>query len=279
MNRRLQQILDRFYWLRKYLVTTITYLSLRSFGSEVIWSQVWNEDFETFKHADRNLNRAGDLSLVLIEVKDCLRNSESRLAAITDKCKNLITLSSLLLTLVAVLITKTSSDATWIRVLLLISALAFFNTVILLTVFFGVRAGMTVDIEQKEVDLPSDDLKKCLINLFLKCRTTLDNRTDYLVEVYKVARFYFLSAFTVLVLLFSLNLFLTSPNDLASATARDLRSDTNFLQSVRGEKGDPGPKGENGPKGERGEKGDSGERIILIPSQNVGQTNSVKFSP
>jgi hypothetical protein len=61
-----------------------------------------------------------------------------------------------------------------------------------------------------------------------------------------------------------------------------LRDDTNFLQSVRGEKGnpglkgDPGPKGELGPKGDRGEKGDSGERVILISNQNGGQTNSIK---
>ena len=138
-------------------------------------------------------------------------------------------------------------------------------------VFFDVGVGMTIDITQEEVNLKNDDLKKCLINLRFRCRTILDNRTDYLVEVYKVARFFFLSAFTILLSLFVLNLFLINPKDSVLAAARELRSDTNFLQSVRGDKGAPGPAGVTGPKG------DNGERIILISNQNSGQTNSIIF--
>jgi hypothetical protein len=278
----LQQILDGFFWMRKYLVTAITYLSLRLFGSEITWSQLLNGNFDSKKHTDLNLDQAGDLSLILVEAKTCLKSSEARLLAITDKCKNLLALSSLLFTLVTVLLTKSPADSIWIRVLFLISALAFFDAVILLMVFFDVGVGMSIDITQCEISLPSDDFKKCLINLCFKCRTDLDNRTDYLVEIYKVARFFFLSAFTVLVLLFSINLFLFNSKDSAKAIALELRGDTNYLQSVRGEKGnpgikgDPGSKGELGPKGDRGEKGDSGERVILISNQNGVQTNSIK---
>jgi hypothetical protein len=285
MSRSLQQILDGFFWMRKYLVTAITYLSLRLFGSEITWSQLLNGIFDSKKHTDRNLDQAGDLSLILAEAKTCLKCSEGRLLAITDKCKNLLALSSLLLTLVTVLLTRSPVDSIWIRVLFLISALAFFDAVILLMVFFDVGVGMSIDITQWEISLPNDDFKKCLINLCFKCRTDLDNRTDYLVEVYKVARFFFLSAFTVLVLLFSINLFLFNPKDSAKAVALELRADTNFLQSVLGEKGnpgikgDPGLKGELGPKGDRGEKGDSGERVIFISNQNGGQTNSIKSAP
>jgi hypothetical protein len=248
MSRYLQHILDGFYWLRKYFVTSITYLSLRLFGSEIKWSQLLSGIFVSTKHADRNLDNAGDLSLILTEAKNCLKNSEARLLAITDKCKNLLALSSILLTLVTVLLTKSPTDSIWIRILFLISALAFFDAVILLMVFFDVGVGMSIDITQKEVDLPDDDFKKCLINLYFKCRTDLDNRTDYLVEVYKVSRFLFLSAFTALVLLFSINLFLISPKDSAKAVALELWGDTNFLQSVRGEKGTPGVKGDPGSK-------------------------------
>jgi len=260
MKIGIQKILDKFYWLRKYFVTAITYLSIRLFGIEATWQQVWQESFDSFKHTNLDLSRAGDLSLIHAEAKECLKNSEARLAAITDKCKNLITLSSLLLTLVATLLTKGSTDSVLIRVLFFASGLAFFNAVVLLMVFFGVRAITTIDIEQNEANLPSDDFKKCLINIYFKCRTDLDNRTDYLVEVYKVARFFFLSAFTLLVLLFSLNLFLLSSHNLEKAVARELQTNTNFLQSIRGEKGDPGAKGDAGPKGDRGDKGDRGEK-------------------
>lgn len=303
MNRRLQQILDGFYYLRKYIVTGITYFSLRLFGSEITWSQMWNKKFDSLTHANLDLGRASDLTLILTEAKEGLNIAETRLLTITDKCKNLLTLSSLLLTLVTVLLTKTPPDSVWMKILFLISALAFFDAVILLMVFFDVGGAMNIALKQEDVDLKSDDLKKCLINLSFKCRTDLDNRTDYLVEIYKVARFFFLSAFTVLVLLLSLNLFLFSPGDTAKAVALELRSDTNFLASVHGDKGDtgikgepgekgasgdPGTKGEPGRKGDPGPKGEPGpafepdktrgsiKEIAPPPTQNTGETNSVK---
>lgn len=259
MKQRIQKMLDWFYWLRKWTVTAITYISVRFFGSESSWDELWNEKFNTFKHTNRDLSRAEDVSLILAEVKEGVKNSESRLAAITDKCKTLLTLSSLLLTFVALVFTKTSFDSIWMRIILLVSALAFFNAVILLLVILGVRTAMTTVIEQKEVDLPSRDFAKALINFLLQCQADLDNRTDYLVEVYKVARCFVLFAFTGLSLLLSLNLFFISPQDTAKVVASELRADTNFLQSVRGEKGDRGPKGDPGPRGVPGPKGDRGE--------------------
>jgi hypothetical protein len=285
MSWHLQKLLDWFHWSRKYLVTAIAYFSLRLFATEVNWSDVWNGVYNTSKHANRDLDRTGDLSLILIEAKNSLKESENRLTAITDKCKNLLALSSILLTLVTILLTKSLSDSIWIRMLFLGSALAFFDAVILLVVFFDVGRGMSIDIGQGEINLPSDDFKKCIINLCFKCQIDLNNRTNYLVDVYKAARFFFLSALTGLVLLFSLNLFLVTPKDSAKAVAYELWSNTNFVQSVRGAKGDTGsqggsgPKGETGPKGDRGERGDSGERILLIPSLSIGQTNSIKITP
>jgi hypothetical protein len=272
MHLHLQQILDAFYWLRKHFVTAITYFSFRLYGSEINWSQLRDGKFDSTKHNDRNLDQAGDLSLLLSEAKDGLKDSEARLAVVTDKCKNLLTVSSFLLTLVTVLIAKVSFDSVLMRICFVISALAFFDTIILLMVFFDVGVGMTINITQQEVELRTDDLRKCLINLYFRCRTVLDNRTDYLVEVYKVARFFFLSAFTVLVSMLILQLFLMAPNDSAKAVVRELRADTNFLQSVKGEKGDPGPKGD---PGLRGEKGDNGERIIPISNQCMGPTNCI----
>jgi hypothetical protein len=215
------------------------------------------------------------LDALLSEAKGCLKNSEARLAGVTDKSKNLLVLGSLLLTLVTTLLARGAFDSTLMRVCFVISALAFFDTVILLMVFFDVGVGMTIDITQQEAELKADDLKKCLINLYLRCMGTLDNRTDYLVELYKVARFYFLSAFTVLVSLLILNLLLVTPKKSANAVALELRSDTNFLQSVRGDTGQQGASGPKGDPGPKGEKGEPGERIILISNQNTGLTNPV----
>jgi len=269
MNSWIQKLLDEFYWLRKRVVTAIIFLSLRFFGSEVTWDQIWIEKFVSSKHTNRDLSRAGDLSSILEEAKRSFQNAEARRDGITDKCKTLLTLSSLLLTLVGVLLPKMTFDSFWLRSFFFASALALLNAVILLVVFFGVRSQMIIEIQQNEVNLSSDDFKKCLINLYFQCGSDLDNRTNYLVEVYKVARFFFLSAFTVMVLVFLLNFILVSPEDSAKAVAQELQTDTNFLQMVRGEKGEAGPKGD---------KGDSAETNIFIFNQiYVGQTNSSNF--
>jgi len=144
--------------------------------------------------------------------------------------------------------------------------------IMLMVVFFGVRSIMAIHIDQKEAALPRNDLKKQLINSHFQCQTELDNRTDYLVEVYKVARFYFLLAFTVLVLTVGVSSLLTPRDAQAKAVAKELRGDNTFLQSVRGDKGERGEKGESGvrgdpgapggpgPKGDRGPKGDPGPK-------------------
>jgi hypothetical protein len=266
MNSSLPKWLDRFYWLRKRIVTAIVFLSLRFFGSEITWDHIWNENFVSSNHTNRNLDNAGDLTLILEEAKKSLQNAEARREGVTDKCKTLLTLSSLLLTLVGILLPKTTFDSIWLRLLFFASALALLNAVILLVAFFGVRTQMIIEIQQDEINLSSENLKKCLINLYFQCRTDLDNHTDYLVEVYKVARFFFLSAFAAIVFLFSLNFFFVSPESSAKAVARELETDTNFVQMVRGEKGQPGPKGD---------RGECVQTNILIVNQIfVGATNS-----
>ena len=79
---------------------------------------------------------------------------------------------------------------------------------------------MYIKIEQQDVDIDKDSLKKVLINNYFQCQTDLDNRNDYLVEIYKAARFFYLSAFVVLVMVFSVNFVLTSPEEQAKKQAK-----------------------------------------------------------
>jgi hypothetical protein len=107
---------------------------------------------------------------------------------------------------------------------------------------------MQIAIDQADISLTSDDLKKSLINAYLRCAVELGNGTHYLVDIYRAARFFFLSAFTAIVLLFSINFLFRSPDNQAKAIAHELRSDDAFIKLVHGEKGErgePGQRGEN----------------------------------
>lgn len=261
---RPQKLLDAFFYTRKWVVTSMVYLSLRLYGSEVTFASLWSRTFDSAKHADLNFDQAKDLETLLGEAQENLKRTDSRRAVVMDKCKVLFTLSSLLLGAIGLLLPKSLAfDHVWMKILFFIATLAFVNVVVLLVFFFGVGNEMKVALDQEQVGLEGNDLKKSLINLYLKCATVTENRTDFLVELYKVAQFFFLSAFTIISLLFSVNFFTQSPDREMNDVLRRLRGDQIFIDSIRGErgaKGDIGPKGDKGDTGPKGDKGDSGPR-------------------
>jgi hypothetical membrane protein len=214
-----------------------------------------------------------------VEAKNSLQNAQERRDGVTDKCKTLLTLSSLLLTLIGILLLKTNFEMTWLRWLFLVPALAMLNAVVLLAVFFGIQTQMVIEISQSEIDLSGENLKKCLINLYFQCQTDLNNRTDYLVEIYKVSRFFFLSAFTTIVFLSLSSFFFVSPETTAKAVANQLETDTNFIQMVRGERGEPWLKGDIGEPGERGQPGSKGDKGDSAQTNNIVVINKFYLWP
>jgi hypothetical protein len=264
--KTLQKMLDAFYYARKWVVTTAVYLSLRLYGSEVSFMSLWSRTFDSAKHADLNLDQAKDLETLVEEAKESLKRGEERRSVVMDKCKVLFTLSSLLLAAIGLLMPKAFAfNHSWMKIFFFVATLAFANVVVLLVFFFGVGNEMKVVLDQEHVHLDENNLKKSLINLYLKCGTAMENRTDFLVELYKVAQFFFLSAFTIIVLLFSVNFFTQSQDEEMKEVLKRLRGDQGFIESIRGEKGekgDIGPKGDKGDRGlpgEHGEKGDKGD--------------------
>lgn len=273
-----RKVIDGFYWGRKYIVTAIIYAAFLMFGTEITWKELFDEKFGEFKHTNRTFTDTSDLELLLQEAKDSLKTAEARRDGIWDKCKTLLGLSSLLLTIISVLFPKISFDSGKTKLLFAIAALPLLIAVVLFAVLLGVRTGMRVEIEQADAQRNSNDLKKTLINNYLQCGTNLENQNNYTLEVYKVARFFFLSSTTLLVAILFVNLICASVNQQAIAVAKELKTDTNFLRTIQGDrgvrgdkgdvgppgqKGDPGPQGvpgAPGPKGDRGEPGPKGDR-------------------
>jgi hypothetical protein len=252
LSRAWRGILDAFYHARQWAATLITFLSIHLFGSEVSWEEVKKGKLGSTTHTDRNLDAAEDLDLILSEARSCLAGAEARRTAITDKCKSLLTLSSLVLAASGVLLSKASLNDSWLRVVLFLTVLALLHVVILLAMLFAVRSDMQMSIDQDDVHLPGKDLKKSLINAYLSCQADRDNRVDFLVEVYKTARFFFLAGLTMLVIVLSFS-FLQAPDDeLPERVATELISDERFLDSVRDRTKNPGTTCSQGRKREGG---------------------------
>ena len=255
-----RRALDGFYEFRACCTTMVVYGAFYLFGIEVTWAQTKAENFNSRKHRDLEFSDQSDLDLLLQEAKGLVNGAEARSAAISDKCKTLLTLSSAILAFVGVILPKLSVDSLWTKIFFAIAASPMLVAAFLFAVFFGVRAGMRVTIDQHEAELAQKELKKSLINNFRHCATDQENRSDYLAEVYRVARFFFLSSLMALTILFTVNLFSSHPADQARAVASQLHGDTNFIQSVKGERGSQGPKGDIGVPGPKGDQGERGER-------------------
>jgi hypothetical protein len=87
-----------------------------------------------------------------------------------------------------------------------------------------------------------------------------DNRTDYLVDIFRVSRFFFMFAFTLVVVLFSVNYFTHPCATDTERIVQQLRSDPQLIALLKGPQGIGGPKGDKGDNGGRGGKGDKGDR-------------------
>ena len=261
LNRIIQLLLDAFYWARRAIVWLLAYSSLRLCGIEAEVGAVWRGKYASTEHQNLELGNAGDLPRLLETARVCMRNAQDRRAIVSDKFKTLLTVSAVLLTLIGLLLPKfIHLDEEWMSITFYVAMGALLNTIILLLVFVDVGADMDIALGPDDVALEPDDMQKNLINLHLQCQTALDNRTNYLVDLYKAARFFFLSAFTLVVMLFAVDFFNHAPVDVSEQVIMRLRSDRAMIDLLRGPKGDKGDKGEKGDQGDHGLKGEKGDR-------------------
>ena len=226
----MQSTLDKFALIRHTIMSYITYFSLLFYGFPISLKDVFAETYCGRVHSERNLDQAHDLDTLLSLARECLKNEHDRRALVTDKCKTLLTLSSLLLGLVGILLPRRLSfSAAWMSFLLFLAILALLNAVVLLLVFFGIRSETIMSLNQEDVGLDGIDLKKSLINSYLLCEVSAKNRTDYLMDVYRSARLFFLVAFSLIVILFSMNFLSSSRNDPAENVISGLSGDCESL--------------------------------------------------
>jgi cation transport ATPase len=254
-GRRLQDLLDGFYYLRRFVLNCIAYISMRAYALEVTFEDVKRGRYDTTGHTDRNLDNAKDLDSLLATAKGSLKTATERRNVVTDKCKTLLTLSSFILAISGLFVPKAFEFEGWFsRDFFFLAGLLLLNSIVMLLVYFSVGTDTVIKLEQSLIGLEGNDLKKALINSYLRCEVDTDNRTSYLVNVYETAKLFALSAFTIMLLLVAANYLNHSSSGDAEKAIQHLRSDPKMIDLLRG------PKGEKGNKGERGEKGDAGDR-------------------
>ena len=224
--------LDGFYHFREWLTTLITFLSLHLYASEITWSQIKKGKIKSPVQVNLKLDDAKELDLLLSEVKCRLAEAEKRRDTTTDKCKSLVTLSSLVLAASGIVVSKANLNSTWTQLMLVLAALLLIHVVILISMHFAVSADTHPTIDQHDASLSGDDLRKSLINTYLKCQADRNERVNFLVELYKGARFYFLLGLTLIIVLLVATLSAPPKKDLSSTVAKQLSENAPFIENL-----------------------------------------------
>ena len=258
----LQTLLDYFYYGRKFLLDCIAYISLRIYGIENrTFSEVKEQKSNKAKYEEPQLDGTSDVDTLLTLGKDSYRAAQDRRQVVTDKCKTMQTLSAFLLTIIGVFLPKAFDfEWRWMQILFYIAALLLMNAVTLLLVYLAVGAETVIVVDQDKARMIGPVLKRALLHSYGRCTVATDNRTDYLVDIYKVSRFFFMCAFTLVVFLFTVNYFAHPCSSDTEKIIQQLRGDPQLVALLRGPQGIPGLMGDKGDDGKRGDKGDKGDR-------------------
>src|SRR6266851_3458129 len=266
----MQSVLDWLFYARKFVIDCVTFASIRLYGIECTFKDVQKRAYSQAQHINLNLDAAKDLDTLLASSKDRYKDAIDRRAFVTDKAKTLITLNSALLAILGAFLPKaTEFDSLWVSLIFYGGVLLLLDALIVMWMYFDIKGETVLDLEQGEDMLDKENLKKSLINSYLRCQVDTNNITDFLADLYKTARFYFLFGFVVIFVIFSASYFFRSPSSEAERVIERLRSEPKLIELLRdprgeqgkqGEKGPQGGGGPEGPQGTSGEKGPKGER-------------------
>jgi len=203
-----QKVLDGFLYLRTWGLDVIVWLAIRLTAYELTFSQVKEKKKASNRvHVDLNLDSAGDVEGLLSHAKAQVDRAVARRAIVTDKCKTLFTFNTALLALIAIFQGKITELQFWESAVFYAAVVTFVVALLVLWTYFDVSGEIILPLEQRLVPLSKDDLKKSLVNSNLESAADIENRTDYLVDLYKTSRFFLMSGFVLLFIVFSHNYF------------------------------------------------------------------------
>lgn len=262
----LQVVIDDFYYARQFCMNCIVFALVRIFGPEMSFGEVKRVTYDGKKYENINLDNS-DINSLLPAAKDCLAAAFDRRSSVIDKSKSLLTLSTLLLTAAGILVTKfLTFEKWWIQMMFLAAVIMLVGCIILLLAFMAVGPESVISLDQQHAELSETDFKKCLFNDVMHCESKVGFRTDYMVDLYKAARFYYLFSFFLLVALFFMVFPAKKQEDENTKVLRSIKESIVAVQGRPGKDGTDGKDGEPGApgiQGFQGMKGDPGSPAVM----------------
>lgn len=245
-----------FDWLhdaRGNVAHRIIFYSLYICGRAMTLEQVKKATRDTEPVLPPILADVQDADTVLRAAETSLMEAKERRDAIADKCKTLLTVSSLFLAVSGALLTKALAEGTLFAKLLSgLSVILFLLAIVLLLVFFSVRPAMEMSIDHEEAKMDSRALKIRLAESNLQCWEDTNRRNDYLVELFLLVRFYVFGAILVASTVFFVIYGHGQSTRQNKALVDALRGDSELTDRLRGPAGKPGQQGDKGPRGKDG---------------------------
>lgn len=229
-----QYVLDRLYEFRRWLMNAIVWSAIRLAAYEIPFEVVKQRTKpKNREHKDLHLDNAGDLGELLKTAEAQTKEATTRRTIVTDKCKTLFTFNTALLALIAFFQGKISELARWEFVLFYVAVISFLVALLVLWAYFDVGGELVISLKQDLVSLGKDDVQKSLINSNLECASEMDNRTDYLVDLYRTSRFYLMIGFVLLFITFSSKYFFKNSESTTDKVIRRLHDDEKFKEMVK----------------------------------------------
>ena len=242
-------LLDWGYRTRAAAGHLFVYLSIRLIGIEPTLDEVKN----AYAQPKRELSIFSEAQVpecILETAKDCYKASSDRRSYIIDKCKSLLTLASLFLGLFSYVLPKGASyQSDKVKCLVGVTIYLLVHAVLLLLLFFDVKSGQEIALTKDIIPLGEQELKISLAEAYYDSKQAIDDGTNYLVDLYKAARFFVFAALFVASGLFYFGFVTQSVSDPVRDFAKSVRGDAELIKILQGPQGVPGPTGHRGEAG------------------------------
>ncbi len=199
-------VFDGLYNTRKYLLDNVVYYSFIFYGFEEIPFRAIDE--RSYRNAEgekkceeMNLSGNWDLDPLLKIAELEYRASGERHDVLKEKCREIRLFCALIIGVIGLLVPKFlvgDNHAYWVLIPVVVSVLFVCLSVAVLLVFWDKMSWSVVRLDDDLLKCQGSDLKVYLIKEYHLAAFRNDLRIDYLADVVKVARFYFMLAFAAL---------------------------------------------------------------------------------
>ena len=209
-------ILGGLFDARKYVLDNIVYYSFVVYGFvdvpfQSIVKRTYYDVSEKNLYHELNLSQNWDIDPLLKIAESEYEACRKRHDELKEKCKEIRLFCLLIIGLISFLsatVLSNNNPVLWVLVPLAFSLFFLGLSIVILLVFWDKMIWSVVSLDDEMSKHQGGDLKIFLTKKYHECIFHNDLRLNYLVDVVRVARFYFMLAFTALAVALLFGIFL-----------------------------------------------------------------------